>query len=201
MSPPLQGALGARGCRRARAQGATHPYGNFQGHVALASIVRHALDAHADRSVQNCPMRFRPRVPALTSGAKRQRALEGAGPKGPRTPTAISKGTQHWHAWCAMCLPPMPIELYKIAHHVDESSGDFENARLFFAKALSESAIFDLAAKTFRPGRKAHFGPAPRRGARFLKTGTREPRAISIRSNAFFGRSLGQNSIFDLQHR
>ena len=165
-----------------------------------ASLALHELLSTRSEISAACPRPYKRRQ--APEGARgRQRAPEGAGPKGPRTPTAISKGTQHWHAWCAMCLPPMPIKVYKIAHHVDESFVNFENARLFFAKALSESAIFDLAAKTFRPGRKAHFGPAPRRGARFLKTGTREPRAISTRSNAFFGRSLGQNSIFDLQHR
>ena len=70
-----------------------------------------------------------------------------------------------------MCLPPMPIELYKIAHHVDESFVNFENARLFFANALSESAIFDLAAKTFRPGRKSAFRPRAKARCTFSKDG------------------------------
>ena len=88
-------------------QGATHPYGNFQGHATLACMVRHVPAAHAHRIVQNCPVRFRPRVPALTSGAKRQRAPEGAGGRGPQGATH-PYGNFQGHATLACMVRHVP---------------------------------------------------------------------------------------------
>ena len=112
-----------------------------------------------------------PPLQAAPSARGRQRAPEGAGPKGPRTPTAISKGTQHWHAWCAMCLPPMPIELYKIAHHVDESFVNFKNARVFFAKALKRKRNFRPGRKDFSTWSKSAFRPRAKARCTFSKDG------------------------------
>ena len=151
-----------------------------------------------------CPpaVRFRPRVPALTSGAKRQRAPEGArgrqrapegaGPKGPRTPTAISKGTQHWHAWCAMCLPPMPIELYKIAHHVDESFVNFENARLFWQKSQAKTQFSTWPQRPF--DQVENRISAPRQGAVhvFQRRPFASPGHVRPGRTPFFVEALGK---------